>query len=76
MNTLRGIIMLEKWEQINSDDDDTGEVTQRLKVHGGWLVLTYISFEQVAMSTYESIREEQYTSSQCFIPDPNHEWKL
>jgi hypothetical protein len=66
--------MLEKWEQINSDVNH--KVTQRLKVFGGWLVLTYINFEQVAMSTYDSSRETQCTSSQCFIPDPNHEWKL
>lgn len=63
------------WEQIGSDEDL--QVTERLRVFGGWLVLTSIVFRQIAIGgNYETKREDQYTITQTFVPDPNHEWKI
>jgi hypothetical protein len=49
-----------EWEEIGSDRDN--EYTKRLKVFGGWLVLTTVSFDR-------------YLITQSFVPDPNHEWE-
>lgn len=38
-----------------------GEGTTRLKVYGGWVI-------------YSSLSEG--TESMCFMPDPDHKWKL
>jgi hypothetical protein len=46
------------WEQI--DTDDKWVITHRMKVHGGWLVLTRAGAGV----------------AQTFIPDSIHEWKL
>ncbi len=65
---------LPKWEQVNDDSDY--ENTQRLRVYGGWLLLTTTHFKQ-GYSAYNDIyREAQYSIAQSFITDPNHEWLL
>lgn len=48
-----------KWEDITND---TYAGCSRLKIHGGWLVVSWAS-----NSVHENI---------LFIPDPKHEWDL
>ena len=52
----------ENWEQVNDENDD--EVTHRLKVFGGWLVITKIFWNN------------DCSISQSFIPDPKHKWEI
>lgn len=62
----------DRWERINSEDDL--ERTKRLKVFGGWLVLTTVKFSQVGGG--ECARwETQYSITQSFIPDAEHKWE-
>lgn len=66
-----------KWERINSKKDL--EITQRLKVYGGWLVLTSIKMSDVvtSISNYSTYcKSDLYTVTQTFVPDPNHEWEI
>lgn len=56
-----------EWEQIDT-------VTSRAKVFGGWMVR--IS-EPVTHHTPNGLQDGwDWRTSLCFIPDPNHEWKL
>lgn len=67
----------QKWERVNSPEDT--EITQRLKVYGGWVVLTTSVDKKVtgAVSQYGNVySNDRATIAQCFVPDPNHEWIL
>lgn len=65
-----------RWERINSEADE--EITQRLKVFGGWLVLTTVVMEEVATAAaeYGPYRDDISVIAQSFIPDSKHEWLL
>lgn len=59
-----------EWEQVEPE-------LQRVKVPGGWLVKAYTDvihytpdFNQVMTHGYD------WRISICFVPDPNHEWKI
>jgi hypothetical protein len=57
------------WEDVPTN---VGTYTRRLKVVGGWLIMDLCDTMQ-----YHPDRgnvENGYTSSICFMPDPNHEW--
>lgn len=64
----------ERWERVNSEDDE--EITQRFKVFGGWLVMTYFKFERTSFLSGALYRDDQYAIAQSFVPDPNHEWEI
>lgn len=64
----------EKWERVNDEDDE--EITQRLKVFGGWLVITHFEFERTSVSSSTLQTDDQYAISQSFVPDPSHEWEI
>jgi hypothetical protein len=64
MSKLAG---LDEWERIvDSEYDNAGFLTERLKVFGGWMVIN-LSWD-----------DNKHTESQSsiFVPDPNHEWSL
>lgn len=47
-----------------------GQLTSRLKVHGGWIFHSFF-IEEDGM-----VRMKASSETSCFIPDPNHEWEL
>lgn len=53
---------IEKWEIIH--EEDVSQTTERLKVLGGWLVLTIVP------------RYKNEAVFQIFLPDPEHQWKI
>jgi len=57
---------MKEWEIVTKHVDDMF-CTRRMKVPGGWLV-----------THYEWNNEDvgQLSSSICFLPDPNHLWKI
>jgi hypothetical protein len=58
-----------RWQFIsNQVSKDALEVTQRLAVFGGWIVRTTISSK--------TLPPVAPAMSQCFVPDPNHDWML
>jgi hypothetical protein len=64
-------IQMSRWERINDENDV--EITQRLKVFGGWVILTTRYFKQGFSTCCE---RTQCSITQCFVPDPNHEWEV
>jgi len=62
--------MENKWESID-------EMTNRMPVPGGWLVLHRSKVAQQLMVHGQPHRvSEPYTvaESMCFVPDPKHTW--
>jgi len=57
-----------EWEAIDA-------YHQRPRVHGGWLVKAY---EEVlhARECAGLVPGWDWRIAMCFVPDPNHEWKL
>ncbi len=60
-----------EWKQINDEGDF--EITKRLKVFGGWLVLTKIN---TSKGGYGAYTETQDALTQSFVADPKHEWEI
>ena len=44
--------------------EDIDNYTERMSVYGGWLIKGYVAGEQ------------EYGIALCFIPDPDHIWRL
>lgn len=57
-----------EWEQIDS-------CHQRCKVLGGWLVKAYESVAHI-LPQGDCMDGWDWRVSMCFVPDPNHEWKI
>ena len=68
--------MKKNWEMVNDEKDL--EKTQRLRVFGGWLIITTIRYNSngVIGSMGRYYTEPQCALSQTFVPDPNHEWEI
>ena len=55
------------WEQID-------DMTQRAKVHGGWLVKSY---EHVYHPGHEGdLTGHDWRVAMAFVPDPMYSWKV
>ena len=48
------------WEEID-------HITDRARIHGGWLVRVYVSADYA---------DQQDAVSICFVPDPLHIWSI
>ena len=53
------------WEVVDKIYNGRHTLTERLKVHGGWLVRTFYNCS-----------DGLGTCAMAFVPDPKHEWKL
>jgi len=52
------------WEVVDKSSSIRETLTERLKVHAGWLVRTFYRHSYGG------------TCAMTFVPDPNHKWKL
>lgn len=65
-----------EWEQT-----DNGEL-HRAKIPGGWLVKTYTAVvtvlpqSQMDMMDIKERMGHEWRVAMCFVPDPEHEWRL
>jgi hypothetical protein len=57
-----------RWEMLPTSDQGT----QRLRVVGGWLVMTETIWYN--LDGEGSQRNEQHQLVMCFVPDPTHDW--
>ncbi len=64
---------MNKFERVNADDG-TLQTVERLKVCGGWLVVTTVEFQQVSTGHFDIRREDQYAITSVFLPDMDHQW--
>jgi len=63
---------MNKWQRIYKVENDVFyDETERMKIHGGWLVRT------ILLSKVNSIfsNQHQTTTSLTFVPDAEHKWK-